>query len=72
MELSSEQYTQRGDVLVYRLEIGEEGADQLLAECGIVPCHLHRNLLVDKLDEDSLKWVRHIVQELAEEMETNN
>ena len=72
MELSSEQYTQRGDVLVYRLEIGEEGADQFLAECGIVPCHLHRNLLVDKLDEDSLKWVRHIVQELAEEMETNN
>lgn len=72
MNLTDHQTTENGDPLLFLLEIGEEGLDEILEEHGIVPCHLHRNLATDKLRANSLPWVRSTVKELATELERNN
>ena len=64
--------TEEGDPVLFWLEIGEEGLDEVLIENGIIPCHLHRNLATDKLRADSLSWVRDTIEELAEELRNNN
>jgi len=46
--------------------------DELFLEYGIVPCHLHRNLLVDRLTKSAMQWIRDNVEELSEEMNNNN
>jgi len=70
--LTKNQTTDEGDPLLFWLEVGEEGLDEILEQHGIVPCHLHRNLATDKLKQQALPWVQSIVKELAEEMESNN
>ena len=72
MSLTENETTEDGDPLLFWLEIGEEGLDDVLLEKGVVPCHLHRNLATDKLKADSLSWVRRTVDELAEELRRNN
>ena len=72
MNLGEQNTTEEGDPILFWLEIGEEGLDEVLIENGIVPCHLHRNLATDKLSADSLSWVRDTVEELAEELRNNN
>ncbi len=72
MNLEEQQTTDNGDPLLFWLEVGEEGLDEILEEHGIVPCHLHRNLTTDRLKANSLPWVRSIVKGLAEELERNN
>ena len=72
MNLGEHQTTEEGDPVLFWLEIGEEGLDEVLIENGIIPCHLHRNLATDKLRADSLSWVRDTVEELAEELRNNN
>ena len=72
MNLGEQNTTEEGDPILFWLEIGEEGLDEVLIENGIVPCHLHRNLATDKLRADSLSWVRDTVEELAEELRNNN
>ena len=64
--------TEEGAPVLFWLEIGEEGLDEVLIENGIIPCHLHRNLATDKLRADSLSWVRDTIEELAEELRNNN
>jgi hypothetical protein len=72
MNLTEESYTSGGDKLLYRLEVGVEGLDEMFEEFGIVPCHLMRNLLVEKLDKGALEWVESKLKELTEELEKNN
>ena len=72
MSLSETETTDEGDPLLFWLEVGEEGLDEILLENGVVPCHLHRNLATDKLKADSLSWVKRTVKELAKEMRENN
>jgi|TARA_R110000751_G_scaffold96275_2_gene187841 hypothetical protein len=72
MSLTDNQTTENGDPLLFWLEVGEEGLDEILEEHGIVPCHLHRNLATDRLKANSLPWVKSTVKKLAEELERNN
>lgn len=60
------------DLPLFWLEVDEESLDEILMDNGIVPCHLHRNLATDKLKANALSWVRSNVEELAEELRTNN
>jgi hypothetical protein len=71
MSLTKQETTERGDPLLFWLEVGELGLDEILEEYGIVPCHLHRNLTTDRLKAKSLKWVRDVVRELSEEFKNN-
>ena len=57
---------------LFWLEVDEESLDEILMNEGIVPCHLHRNLVTDKLKANALPWVRLNVEELAEELRNNN
>jgi|TARA_Y100000401_G_scaffold46089_2_gene35452 hypothetical protein len=70
--LTEQETSDNGSPILFQLEVDAESLDELFFEYGIVPCHLHRNLLVDRLTESAMKWIRDNVEELSEEMNNNN
>ena len=62
-------FMENGDVLVYSLELGREGLDEILNEYKIVPCNLHRDIVVDKLHTSCIQWIRSVTSQLADELD---
>lgn len=70
--LTEQEVSDNGSPILFELEVDTESLDELLFEVGIVPCHLHRNLVVDKLTASAMQWIRDNIEELSKELDNNN
>ena len=71
MNITNHRMSDRGDLQLVNIELGEIALNEILKTQGIAPSRLHRNLLIGKLNANTANWLLNAFKDLAKEFKNN-